>query len=130
MQPAQPEIIYANKVEMKVSTLIDRLKSPRIIGTVLFFIVAYMLPIMFAKWFVSHDFKLQLPVRTIHPEEMWPIGDWIFSEYTLEGQIYTFVGFRMVYIISLKFSDTIITIADRVISDLKGDKTDAKLKKE
>jgi hypothetical protein len=76
-----------------------------------------MLPIMFAKWFVSHDFKLMLPVRTIHPEEMWPIGDRIFSEFTLDGQIYTFVGFRFVYLISLKFADAILLIVDKVITD-------------
>jgi hypothetical protein len=37
----------------------------------------------------------------------------------------------MVYIISLKFCDTIITIGDKVVSDFKGEgQTEAKLKKD
>ena len=68
-----------------MSSLIDRLKSPRVVATIVFFIAAYIIPIMFAKYFVDHEFKLMLPVRTIHPGEMWPVGDWIFSEFELDG---------------------------------------------
>ena len=76
---------------------------------------------------------LMLPVQTIHPDEMWPIGHWIFKDFPLDGQIYTFVSFRLVYIISLKFADTLISLVDKVITDFKGDgksNSDTKLKKD
>jgi hypothetical protein len=86
----------------------------------LFMFLCYVLPLTVAPWFLPKHFFL-VPVPTVFTDELWPVSNYIFSETMINGQFYTFMHFRLTYIISLKIASVVIANVSKIYNEIFAD---------
>lgn len=102
----------------KPSSFWSIVPKTRLVLTLVFFLLCYIIPIVFAGWIVSDETTLF--IHTFVPIDQFKIlTSWVFTSVNYGGHVNCFIGFRLAYILCLKFSSALVGTVCETISKAK-----------
>ena len=115
VQKQQPDLVESINVPQVQPQPAQAPFNTQLYLAIPFYLICYVFPLCFASRF----FDPSILVGTIEPFQMWPIHNWLFSEYVVNGQYHTFISFRVAYILSMKVAAILIWIIGKVVSEVQ-----------